>query len=119
MRALYWQEIELTEYSFNEEGEKVEYYKYSNKEIRSDNKLVDKIWFVQSLSEDRTCLVLLIEIIAGQRFPCEPDPLAVDMAGLPLVTNIRRFSKKVTQKEYETLYIPEAIEWINNLKPEV
>lgn len=94
MRALYWEQ----------EPEDFVGIK-SLSLLKSDNPLVTSAWISgDDTSDTKPC----IHIISGEIKPgLHPDN-----------KDVKRFNLPITKKQIESLDIPEAIEWINNLKPE-
>lgn len=89
MRPLYWDQD--PESSF--------------KEVKSDNPLVTNVWFTGTAGGMTTCIHLVSGEIKPGRHP-DND-------------NVKRFNMAISRDQVESLDIPEAIEWINNLKPDV
>lgn len=109
MRALYWQEVDKDVMMFNPKTGKPDIPYKITRELKSDNPLVTHAVITGSFPElESSDLIPAIHLVSGEIKP-----------GLnPENTKVKRFNKTITADQVESLDIPEAIEWINNLKPD-
>lgn len=77
--------------------------------LKSDHPLVTHVWTTGEMSGSKQSTInIVLHIVSGEIKPgLHPDN-----------EKVKRFNKVITAAQVESLDIPEAIEWINNLKPE-
>lgn len=109
MRALYWEQVEEMTQSLNPETNQIEHSAMSMRQLRSDHPLVTSAWVTGGMTAEKNSEMLIcLHLISGDIKPkLHPDN-----------KNVKRFNKVITAAQVESLDIPEAIEWINNLKSE-
>lgn len=111
MRALYWdiENLEKPIKVYNHETGLIDKEVFEKSVLKSDNPLVSSVFITGSTSQVRNSdIYTTLHIISGEIKPgLHPDN-----------EKVKRFNKIITDNQVKSLDIPEAIEWINNLKPE-